>query len=159
MEDKLLAFKAAIAAFFTALGTFLGWQGVLAVIWVVAMAVDYISGTIAALKTRTWTSSIARDGALHKVGMLFTVIVAGLADITIMVICEHLPLGFEWPTLVLPLVFVWYILTEAGSVLENAVKMGADIPEFIVNLLAVGLKVINSKGDELTEMSVGDTPE
>lgn len=38
--------------------------------------------------------------------MLMTVIVAGTA----------------------PLVFVWYILTELGSILENTVKMGAPSP-------------------------------
>lgn len=37
MEEKLTAFKAAMAAVFTALGAFLGWQGVLVAIWVGCM--------------------------------------------------------------------------------------------------------------------------
>ena len=149
MEDKLLAIKAATVAFFTALGAFLGWQGILAIIWVLAMAADYISGTIAAIKMGAWSSKVARDGALHKMGMLFVVIVAGMVDITLSTACVYLPIGTEWPVLILPLVFVWYILTELGSILENAVKMGAPIPEWLMDLLKAGLKVINAKVEEL----------
>ena len=145
MEDKLLAIKAAVAACFTAVGAFLGWQGVLAVIWFAAMAADYVSGTIAALKMGEWSSKTARDGAIHKLGMLFVVIVAGLCDITISIACEYLPIGWEWPVLILPLVFVWYILTELGSILENAVKMGAPFPEWLMNLLKASLKIIDNK--------------
>ena len=150
MDAKLTAMKAAIAAFFTALGAFLGWQGVIAVIWIAAMGADYISGTIAAIKMGEWSSKVARDGALHKLGMLFVVIVAALGDITISIACEHLPFGVEWPGMILPLAFVWYILTELGSILENAVKMGAPIPEWLMNLLKAGLKIINTKGEELS---------
>lgn len=149
MEEKLLAFKAAIVMFFTALGAFLGWQGVLAIIWLVAMALDFASGTLAAWLSGEWLSAVAREGAKHKLGMLFVVIVAGVADIVLAIACEYLPMGLEWPVLVLPLVFVWYILTELGSILENAVKMGAPIPEWLMNLLAAGLKIINAQGDGL----------
>lgn len=151
MEDNLLAFKAAIAAFFTALSAFLGWQGVLAVLWAIVVALDYASGTVAAWMAGEWTSAVAREGAKHKLGMLFVVIVAGITDITLAVACEHLPMGWDWPVLVLPLVFAWYILTELGSILENAVKMGAPIPEWLMNLLAVGLKAINARGEELPD--------
>lgn len=151
MEDKLLATKAATVAFFTAVGAFLGWQGVLGAIWVLAMAADYISGTIAAIKMGEWSSKVARDGVLHKVGMLFAVTVAGLVDITISIACENWPIGFEWPILVLPLAFTWYILTELGSILENSVKMGAPIPEWLMNLLAASLKIIDNKAPTVAE--------
>lgn len=154
MEDNLLAFKAAIAAFFTALSVFLGWQGVLAVIWAVVVALDYASGTVAAIMAGEWCSAVARDGAKHKLGMLFVVIVAGITDITLAVACEHLPMGWDWPVLVLPLVFAWYILTELGSILENAVKMGAPIPDWLMDVLSAGLKVINSTGDALPDAEV-----
>ena len=149
MNENLVALKVSIAAFFTALGAFLGWQGVLGVLWVAAMGIDYLSGSVAAWVAGEWSSKVARDGALHKLGMLFVVIVAGLGDITISVVCEHLPFGFEWPVLVLPLVFAWYILTELGSILENAVKMGAPIPEWLMQILTVGLKAINAKAEDL----------
>lgn len=150
MEEKLLAFKAAIAAFFTAVSAFLGWQGILFVLWVIVMAVDYLSGTLAAWLTGQWSSEVAREGAKHKMGMLFVVIVAGITDVTLAVACRHLPIGWDWPVLVLSLVFAWYILTELGSILENAVKMGAPIPEWLMKLLSVGLKAINAEAGAMT---------
>lgn len=156
MEDKLLAFKAAITAFFTAAAAFLGWQGVLFVLWVVAVAVDFLSGTAAAWLNGDWASGVAREGAKHKLGMLFVVIVAGITDLTLAFVCQFL-LGWAWPVLTLALVFTWYILTESGSILENAVKMGAPIPEWLMRLLAAGLRIINAKGDDLIDLPTDET--
>ena len=50
MNDKLLAIKGGITAIITGLAAFLGWKGILAVVWVAVMALDYISGTFAACK-------------------------------------------------------------------------------------------------------------
>lgn len=147
MNEKLTAIKAAIAAFFTAMSAFLGWQGVMFFIWLAAMALDYISGTLAAWLSGEWSSSVAREGLKHKGGMILVVCVAGLADITLSIVCDHLPVDLTWPVLVLPLVLAWYILTELGSILENAVKMGAPIPAWLMKLLTVGLKVIDKKVD------------
>lgn len=151
MDENLMEIKLAIAAFFTALSAFLGWQGVLGVIWFVVMALDYLSGTLAAWLAGEWDSAVAREGARHKMGMFLVVIAAGITDITLSIICQQLPISFAWPVLILPLVFAWYILTELGSILENAVKMGAPIPEWLTQILAVGLKAINAKGDEIQD--------
>ena len=156
MNENLMEIKMAIAAFFTAAAAFLGWQGVLAVIWFVAMALDYASGTLAAWLAGEWCSAVAREGARHKMGMFLVVIVAGITDITLGLICEQLPLNFAWPVLVLPLVFAWYILTELGSILENAVAMGAPIPEWLMKILTVGLKAINAKGEDIAPDEVNN---
>lgn len=153
MNDNLMEIKVAIAAFFTALGAFLGWQGILAVIWFAVMLLDYLSGSLAAWLAGEWSSAVAREGIRHKMGMFLVVIVAGITDITLGLICEQLPVSFAWPVLILPLVFAWYILTELGSILENAVKMGAPIPTWLTNLLTVGLKAINAKGEEVADVT------
>lgn len=157
MDERLTAIKAAMAAFFTALGAFLGWQGVMALIWLVAMALDYISGTLAAWLCGEWSSAVARDGLKHKGGMVLVVAVAGLADITLSIICGHLPVEMTWPVLVLPLVLAWYILTELGSILENAVKMGAPIPAWLMKLLAVGLKAIDKKAESIEGEAIAES--
>ena len=151
MNDNLTAIKAAIAAFFTAASAFLGWQGVLFFVWVAAMLLDYISGSVAACMDGEWSSAVAREGLKHKGGMILVVAVAGLADITLSVVCDHLPVEMVWPVLVLPLVLAWYILTELGSILENAMKMGAPIPAWLGKLLKAGLKAIDSKADPETD--------
>lgn len=149
MNERLTAIKVGIAAFFTALSAFLGWQGIMVIIWIGAMALDYLSGSLAAWLSGEWSSSVARDGLKHKGGMILVVVVAALADITLSIVCSHLPVDMTWPVLVLPLVLAWYILTELGSILENAVKMGAPIPQWLMKLLTVGLKVIDSKADAM----------
>lgn len=148
MENHLLSIKAAIAALFAALGAFLGWRGVVAIVWVIAMALDYISGTAAACRSHTWSSETARDGLWHKGGMILVVSVSGIADWIMAVICANLPaLEFQWPGMILPLVLAWYIITELGSILENAVKMGAAVPEWLVKLLKIGFEAINKAGE------------
>lgn len=147
MEDNLMTFKGAIAAFFTALGGFLGWQGIMALVWAAAMALDYLSGTMAACRAGQWSSAVARDGLWHKGGMILVVVVAAVADGVMAVLCENLPMNMAWPGVVLPLVLAWYILTELGSILENAVKMGAVVPTWLVKLLKAGLEAVDSTVD------------
>ena len=151
MEDKLMEIKLAIAAFFTALTAVFGWQGVMALVWVAVMAIDYITGTAAALKAGEWCSATARQGLWHKAGMMIVVIVACIADRIMAVICQHLPVGITWTSIVLPLVLAWYIVTELGSILENAVKMGAAVPAWLIKLLKISLKAIDAKGEEIEE--------
>lgn len=157
MENKLVEIKIAITAFFTAVGAFLGWQGVMALVWVACMAVDYITGTAAAMKKGEWSSAVARQGLWHKGGMIVVVIVAVIADGAITVICDHLPIGVAWTSVVLPLVLAWYIVTELGSILENAVKMGAAVPGWLVKLLKIGLKAIDDAGEKLENETAPDT--
>lgn len=157
MSEKMFSIKAAIAAFFTAASAFLGWQGVMFFVWVVAMLLDYISGSVAACMNGEWSSAVARDGLKHKGGMILVVVVAALADITLSIVCEHLPVEMVWPVLVLPLVLAWYILTELGSILENASKMGAPLPSWLMKLLKVGLKAIDNKaGDQSVNEEVDE---
>ena len=148
MEDKLMTLKAGIAAFFTALGAFLGWQGIMAMVWVAAMALDYLTGTAAACRAGEWSSRVARDGLWHKGGMIVVVAVAAIADGIMAVLCTNIPIGIAWPVLILPLVLAWYIITELGSILENAVKMGAPVPEWLVKLLKAGLKAVDDMAEE-----------
>ena len=143
MKDELMAFKGAMAAFFTALGAFLGWQGIMALVWVAAMGLDYLTGTMAACKAGQWNSTTAREGLWHKSGMIVVVIAAAIADGTMSVVCENLPLEMFWPVVILPLVLAWYIITELGSILENAVKMGAPVPPWLISLLKAGRKAVD----------------
>lgn len=155
MNEKMVAIKAAIATFFTALSAFLGWKGVMVLVWVLLMLMDYISGTAAAVKAKDWCSKAARDGIWHKVGMVLAVCVAGLTDLVMAIICEHLPMNMAWPGIILPLVLAWYIITELGSILENAVKLGAAVPAWLTNLLRASLKAVDKSGEAFPD---GDAP-
>lgn len=154
MENYFTELKFGIAAFFTAVSALLGWQGIMALVWVIAMAIDYITGTAAAFKAGQWSSAIARQGLWHKGSMIVVVIVAAIADGVMAIICDHIPIGIAWTSIVLPLVLAWYIVTELGSILENAVKMGASVPQWLIHLLKIGLKAIDEAGEKLEREEV-----
>ena len=148
MEEAVYRGKAAAAAFFSTVGVLLGWKGILVLAWVALMAMDYLTGTFAAMKAGQWNSRQAREGAWHKGGAIIVVTVAAIADGMMLLVCGNLPvLDIQWPGMLLPLLLVWYILTELGSILENAVKLGAQPPAWLMKLLAVGLKAAEDAGE------------
>ena len=116
--DRLTTIKAAVSAAAAALTAFWGWTGWLAAAWFLAMLLDYATGSAAALRAGTWSSRCAREGLWHKAGS-----VAGL--------------GAHYDVLLCPLVTAWYLLTELGSVVENAGALGAPLPQFLVRAIAV----------------------
>lgn len=150
--DNLNELKIMLTAAITAVMGLLGWQGMLLLAWVALMLADYISGSLAAKRTSDWSSRAARDGVMHKGGMVLVVLAAGLTDLVLGTAWEHLGLfDFQWPWLVLALVLMWYCLTEIGSILENAGKMGAPIPGWFAAALDAGLHIVDSKGEEIAD--------
>ncbi len=114
-----------------------GWLGWLVLAWVFCMALDWVTGSISAAKQGNWSSAVARDGIFHKGGMLVIVIIAGVTDGVLGLILVNLPsMEIAYTTAVLPVVLVWYIFTELGSIAENATEMGAPVPDVLTKLLA-----------------------
>ena len=148
MKETMLGYKAALVVAISTMGELLGWKGILMVAWVAAMAMDYLSGTMAACKEGKWSSAVARQGLWHKGGMILVVAVSGLAVIVMMILCDHIPVTITWPGLILPPVLGWYLLTELGSVLENAVRLGANVPQWLVKLLEAGVKALEKTGEQ-----------
>ena len=77
------------------------------------------------------------------------IVVSVIADGIMLVICGNLPmLNITWPGIILPLMLAWYILTELGSILENAIKLGANPPAWLSGILAISLKAVEAAGDK-----------
>ena len=148
MKENLVTIKTAILAGCTALGAFLGWKGVMLIAWAAVMALDYLTGTLAACKAGEWSSTTAREGLWHKGGMIAVVIVSALADWIMVLVAEYIPIGIQWPGIILPLMLAWYIITELGSVLENAVKMGANVPSWLIKLLKASANIVEAAGQQ-----------
>lgn len=152
MNDNMLAIKTAIMAFFGAIGTLVGWKGVMVLAWVALMALDYITGTFAAMKAGEWCSKKAREGVWHKCGAIIVVVVAAIADGIMLVICGNIPVfNITWPGILLPMILAWYIITELGSILENAVNLGANPPVWLTKILSASLKAVEAVGDKAIE--------
>ena len=146
-------FKLALVTFLGVLTGFWGWMGWLVICWVCCMALDYITGSMAAGKAGEWTSKKAREGIFHKGGMLVIVLVAAATDLLISLVLDNLPmlaLPVEYGGLVCPVVLVWYIVTELGSITENAVAMGAPVPALLTKLLKVSKDAVEQIGGEDT---------
>lgn len=139
-SNVFLWMKAAVAAAVGAFSAAFGWLGWLVLLWALCMVMDYITGSAAAAKAGDWDSATARSGIWHKAGMIVVVIVATLCDMVVGIMVGNLPvnLPFTYETLILPIVLIWYIFTELGSIAENSVKMGAPVPSALVQLLKAG---------------------
>ena len=148
-QNMFLWIKAAVTALCAAFSAAFGWLGWLVLAWAVCMVIDWISGSAAAASKGEWSSAVARAGIWHKAGMVVVVIVAAMADGVLGVAVENLPvLGIQYTVLILPVVLVWYIFTELGSIVENAAAMGANVPEKLVKLLAAGKAAVEKDGAE-----------
>lgn len=152
--DKATEIKGVLAAILAFLTALWGWIGWAVIIWVACFVLDYISGTAAARKNGEWSSDIAREGLWHKLGEIFAVLVAALCDIALRVIIEGsgINIGITLSAVITPVVLLWYIFTELGSIAENAEKLGAPVPSWIKN----GLKQYRDKIDRDHEKPAED---
>ena len=150
--ETMDGWKAAAIALIGALTGIWGWFGWLVIGWVFCMVVDYITGSLAAAKQGEWSSAQAREGIWHKTGMIVVVIVAAGADLLISLVLANIPavqLPFDYGGLICPIVLVWYVVTELGSIIENAVAMGAAVPGWLTKLLQVSKDAIDSAGGQI----------
>lgn len=133
VPDKIDEIRGIAALLLATLTALWGWMGWAIIIWVVCVVLDYASGTAAARKRGEWSSTVAREGLWHKLGEIFAVLVAALSDIALSVIVagSGIHIGIEVGPVVTPVVLLWYIITELGSIIENAGLLGAPIPKWL----------------------------
>ena len=159
--EKAKEIKAAIAGLLALLTALWGWVGWAVLIWIGCVALDYLSGSAAAKAHGEWSSAQARAGLWHNLGEIFAVLVAALCDIalTVLVNGSGVELPIDIGPLVTPVVLLWYILTELGSIAENAGKLGAPVPKWLKASLEKAKQDIDEKqgGGEESDVSEVDT--
>ena len=94
-----------------------------------------------------WNSARSREGRWHKVGEIVAVVAAFMCDLALKIGMQGLgiKLPIDYETLFGPLVTMWYIFTEIGSIAENAQALGAPVP----NWLTSGIKKLKDKTDDI----------
>ncbi|MEG0216107.1 MAG: phage holin family protein [Hungatella sp.] len=119
------------------------------------MVVDYITGMLAS-KTEAldhpgdsnygWSSKKGAKGIIKKVGYACVIAVAMVVDFIILFVADRV--GFNMPTTAIfgMLVAVWYLLNELLSIIENAGRMGAQVPEWLCRYIAVLKNKIDDSG-------------
>lgn len=153
MQEKAMAIKAAITGLCTALTIIWGWFGWLVVALIAAMTVDYLTGWVKARNTGTWKSCTAKKGLGKKVGIIAIIGVAGIVDAIIGTILVNIPglvLPFTYGVLICPIVVVWYLLAEMGSIIENCVGLGTKEIPFLSRLIYMLKKTIEKAGDKIS---------
>lgn len=130
-------------------------------IWLLLMIADYTSGTVAAWFTGEWSSETAREGIKHKVGEMFIIAVVVCIDIVIRTAQYNgaIRVPFAYNGFLTNLVLIFYIITESLSIIENAVKMGAPVPPFVLHALKAAQNVIEKKGDTVADEIIANNPE
>ena len=147
--DKAHELRALLTAAMSFIVALLGWVGIAVAVMLACMVLDYITGTWAAKAHGEWSSAKARDGLWHKLGEIVALLVAALCDIAVGVILSSAaaPLigDYHHRGYITLIVAVWYIFTELGSILENAAKLGAPIPEKLIK----GIGRLKKKADDV----------
>lgn len=147
--DKAHELRALLTAAMSFIVALLGWVGIAVAVMLICMVLDYITGTWAAKAHAEWTSEKAREGLWHKLGEIVALCVSALCDIAVGVILSSAaaPLigDYHHRGYITLIVAVWYIFTELGSILENAAKLGAPIPEKLIK----GIGRLKKKADDV----------
>lgn len=129
---------------------------VLAVLTIM-MVMDYITGMMAS-KTEAldhpndadygWSSKKGAKGIIKKVGYLCVIAVAMVVDFIILNVAEQIGIQVSLEAFFGILVSVWYLLNELLSIIENAGRMGADVPEWLTKYIAVLKNKIDAESEE-----------
>ena len=134
MAEKFSDMRAGIVVALGMVTGALWWFGWLVILYVLCMMGDWITGSAAAMYAGEWSSGKARAGIWHKLGSVIVVMTAAGADMLIGAIINNFPgieLPFAYEVMLCPMVMVWYIAAELGSMVENAVKLDAPVPGFL----------------------------
>lgn len=128
--DRLTTIKAAVSAAAAALTAFWGWTGWLAAAWFLAMLLDYATGSAARSARRHMEQPLRPRGTVAQGGQRSGRAGVGAAGLRTAGCCSAVcpGLGAHYDVLLCPLVTAWYLLTELGSVVENAGALGAPLP-------------------------------
>ena len=88
------------------------------------MAIDFVSGTMAALGQKDWKSKIMRQGLLHKCSLLLCMALGVVLNFS----QGYLDMGINIPAY--QCISGYIALMEAGSVVENVCKINPKlVPE------------------------------
>lgn len=134
----------------------LGILGPVLIILTVMMVLDYITGMLAAKEEALehpedpkfgWSSKKGAQGIIKKVGYLCIIAVAMVVDYIILHVAAAMGITVSTKAFFALLVAVWYVLNELLSIIENAGRMGAQVPDWLCRYIAVLKETIDHKAN------------
>ena len=121
-----------------------------------AMVLDYITGMLASKREALehpddpaygWSSRRGAEGIIKKVGYLCIIAAAMIVDYIILSVAAQAGIEIALKAFFGLLVAVWYILNELLSIIENAGRMGAPVPDWLAKYVAVLKNKIDAQAD------------
>lgn len=158
-REQIFAFQGVLAAVGAFLSDCLGILYPVLCLLMGMMVLDYITGMLASKAEAIdhpgdpnygWSSRKGAKGIIKKTGYLCVIAAAMVVDYIIINIAEQL--GIKMPTSAFfgLLVAVWYLLNELLSITENAGRMGANVPEWLRDYIAILRDKIDTDHDTVS---------
>lgn len=156
MKQACYAIQAGATALLAWLSARLGILLPVIAILAVMMVLDYITGMLASKQEALehpenpdygWSSKRGKQGIIKKVGYLCVIAAAMVVDYIILHVAAQTGIQVSLKAFFGLLVAVWYILNELLSIIENAGRMGANVPTWLSKYVAVLKNKIDSQGE------------
>ena len=151
-----MTIQAAAAAIIAWLSARLGILLPVLCVLLTAMVLDYITGMLASKREALehpddpaygWSSRRGAEGIIKKVGYLCIIAAAMIVDYIILSVAAQAGIEITLKAFFGLLVAVWYILNELLSIIENAGRMGAPVPDWLAKYVAVLKNKIDAQAD------------
>ncbi len=136
------------AAAVAAVGVYFRQLGAPFILFIIAMALDYLSGVARAWYNKKLSSKVGVKGFIKKLCYMLAVAVAVEVDFVIQLAAEQTTLDLTGCYFCATLVMVWFILNESLSILENIAGIGVPVPEFLLKLIKRLKQAAETKEDE-----------
>ena len=155
-KEQIYAVQAVCSAVIAWLTDKLGVLFPVLVIFIMMMIADQISGMMASKREALdhpgdpnygWSSTKWRKGIYKKFGYILTVLVGIVVDFIIFNVAAELGISISANTMFGLLCAVWLILNELLSIMENAGRLGAPLPDFLIHVLAVMKNKVEHQGE------------
>lgn len=156
MRALYITIQAAATAVIAWLSARLGILLPVLCILLTAMVLDYITGMLASKREAMehpddpaygWSSKRGAEGIIKKVGYLCIIAAAMIVDYIILSVAAQAGIEVALKAFFGLLVAVWYILNELLSIIENAGRMGAPVPDWLAKYVAVLKNKIDAQAD------------
>lgn len=128
-----VATKGVIGIASVVLGYLYDSLNVLLVVLAMLMIVDYLTGMIAAFKTKTFNADVGRWGAVKKLCFAFLVLMGFLIDFVILYLSKQAGIELSFKALFGIAVTAYLIGTEGFSACQNLIVIGIPVPEFLLS--------------------------
>ena len=156
MRAMYMTIQAVTAAIIAWLSARLGILLPVLCVLLTAMVLDYITGMLASKREALehpddpaygWSSRRGAEGIIKKVGYLCIIAAAMIVDYIILSVAAQAGIEVALKAFFGLLVAVWYILNELLSIIENAGRMGAPVPDWLAKYVAVLKNKIDAQAD------------